>query len=289
MADTGGRFGGHRSGRYPGEGWGIGPRVVMTLVIAVILLPLGLVFLYAFATKWFANQWWWPQEMGLRWVLSVFSTDNIVAGLVNSYAIAAATTVATLAITFPAAYVLGTEARHSAGWSARLVEAISTLPLAFPTITVALGLLPLYVALGLRSTYVGIVLCHMIMAVPYAMRAMVGSFLLVPRELEEAARNLGAPRLQVMRRIYLPLVWRGVLAAGIFAFSWSLNEFVLVLMLGFPSIETIPVQIYQFIGGYYLHPQRAAALGLFLLLPLLPLMYLTERLLKGSQVVPAGA
>lgn len=49
------------------------------------------------------------------------------------------------------------------------------------------------------------------------------------------------------------------------------------------------MQIYQFVGGYYLHPQRAAALGLFLLIPALLLMYIVERLLKGSTVVPAGA
>ena len=252
-------------------------------------MPLCLVFVYAFATKWFANHWWWPQEMGTKWILSIFQTDNLINSLVNSYLLATLTTIATIAITFPAAYVLGTRARASTGWPATLVENLSNLPLAFPTITVALGLLPLYAALGLMATFGGIVLCHMIMAVPYALRAMVGSFLLVPPEYEEAARNLGATRFYVMRKIYLPLVWRGVLAAGIFAFSWSLNEFVLVLLLGFPDIETIPVQIYQFVGGYYLHPQKAAALGLFLLIPALGLMYVVERMLKGASVVPAGA
>ena len=270
-------------------GWGWWPVAVITTVIFLILVPLCLVFVYAFATKWFANHWWWPQEMGTKWILSIFQTDNLINSLVNSYLLATLTTIATIAITFPAAYVLGTRARASTGWPATLVENLSNLPLAFPTITVALGLLPLYAALGLMATFTGIVLCHMIMAVPYALRAMVGSFLLVPPEYEEAARNLGATRLYVMRRIYLPLVWRGVLAAGIFAFSWSLNEFVLVLLLGFPDIETIPVQIYQFVGGYYLHPQKAAALGLFLLIPALGLMYVVERMLKGASVVPAGA
>ena len=259
------------------------------LLVLIILLPLGLVFLYAFSTKWYATHWWWPQEMGTKWLLSIFQSENLVNSLINSYALAIFTTLATLAITFPAAYVLGTRARDATGWSASVVETLSNLPLAFPTITVALGLLPLYSALGLMGSFSGIVLCHMIMAVPYALRAMVGSFLLVPSELEEAARNLGASRLYVMRKIYPPLVWSGVLAAGIFAFSWSLNEFVLVLMLGFPDIETIPVQIYQFVGGYYLHPQKAAVLGLFLLLPALALMYVVERLLKGASVVPAGA
>lgn len=270
-------------------GWGWWPVAVITTVILAILVPLCLVFVYAFATKWFANHWWWPQEMGTKWILSIFQTDNLINSLVNSYLLATLTTIATIAITFPAAYVLGTRARASTGWPATLVENLSNLPLAFPTITVALGLLPLFAALGLMATFTGIVLCHMIMAVPYALRAMVGSFLLVPPEYEEAARNLGATRFYVMRRIYLPLVWRGVLAAGIFAFSWSLNEFVLVLLLGFPDIETIPVQIYQFVGGYYLHPQKAAALGLFLLIPALGLMYVVERMLKGASVVPAGA
>ena len=270
-------------------GWGSWPVIVMATVTLLILVPLCLVFVYAFATKWFANHWWWPQEMGTKWILSIFQTDNLINSLFNSYLLATLTTIATILITFPAAYVLGTRARASTGWPASVVENLSNLPLAFPTITVALGLLPLYAALGLMATFGGIVLCHMIMAIPYALRAMVGSFLLVPPEYEEAARNLGATRFYVMRRIYLPLVWRGVLAAGIFAFSWSLNEFVLVLLLGFPDIETIPVQIYQFVGGYYLHPQKAAALGLFLLIPALGLMYIVERMLKGASVVPAGA
>lgn len=277
------------AGRRRGEGWGLVPLLVVGSVVVTILIPLVLVFLYAFATRWFATQWWWPQEFGLRWVLSVFQTDNLVRALFNSYLLAALTTLGTLAITFPAAYVLGTRARAATGWPARFVESLSNLPLAFPTITVALGLIPLYAWLGLLSTFGGIVLCHMIMAAPYALRAMIGSFVMIPPEYEEAARNLGAGRLTVLRAIYLPLVWRGMLAAAIFAFSWSLNEFVLVLLLGFPDIETIPVQIYQFVGGYYLHPQRAAALGLFLLIPALLLMYIVERLLKGSTVVPAGA
>ena len=271
------------------EGWNIWAYGIVGMAVILILVPLGLVFLYAFATKWFASSPWWPQEMGTKWLLSIFQTENLVNSLLNSYLLAALTTVATLALTFPAAYVLGTRARHAAGWPGRAIETFANLPLAFPTITVALGLLWLYRTTGLTNTYLGVMLAHMIMAVPYAMRAMIGAFMMVPPEYEEAARNLGASRFQVMRRIYLPLVWRGVLAAGIFAFSWSLNEFVLVLMLGFPDIETIPIQIYQFVGGYYLHPQKAAVLGLFLLIPALGLMYAVERLLKGTSVVPAGA
>ncbi|MGE0716028.1 MAG: ABC transporter permease [Alphaproteobacteria bacterium] len=264
-------------------------RAILALVALLILLPVLVVFLYAFATKWFPSHWWWPQEFGTRWFERLLGLGNIVNAMINSYMIAAIVTVVTLLVTFPAAYVFGARTRRSNSRLIALVEGFSSVPLAFPTIAVGIGLLPVYAKMGLLSSLPGVVAAHMIMAVPYALRAMVGSFIMVPPEYEEAARNLGAGRLHVLRRVYLPLVWPGVMAGGIFAFSWSLNEFVLILLLGYPAIETIPVQIYQFVGGYYLHPQQAAALGLFLLVPTLALMVLVESTVRGSTVVPAGA
>jgi putative spermidine/putrescine transport system permease protein len=262
--------------------------LVLGFVAWLILFPVIVVFLYAFATKWFPAHWWWPQEFGLRWFHKILTSNNILTAMINSYVIATIVTLATIAITFPAAYVFGARTQGRNGRFIQLVEGFSNVPLAFPTITVGIAILPFYAKLGLLATFPGVVLAHMIMAVPYALRAMVTSFLMVPPEYEEAARSLGAGRALILRKIYLPLVWPGVMAGGIFAFSWSLNEFVLILLLGYPSIETIPVQVYQFVGGYYLHPQQAATLGLFLLLPTLALMFLVERTVKNSSVVPAG-
>jgi putative spermidine/putrescine transport system permease protein len=266
----------------------VGNGAVLALVCFLILFPVCVVFLYAFAVKWFPSHWWFPQEFGTRWFERLLGIGNIVNSMINSYVIAAAVAIATILLTFPAAYVFGARTRHDNSRWARAIEAFANLPLAFPTITLALGLYPVYQKLGLLSSLPGAVLAHMIMAVPYALRAQVSAFLLVPPEYEEAARNLGASRGYILRKIYLPLIWPGVMAGAIFAFSWSLNEFVLVLLLGYPNIETIPVQIYQFVGGYYLHPQQAAALGLFLLIPTLALMFIAEKTLKSSTVVPAG-
>jgi putative spermidine/putrescine transport system permease protein len=265
------------------------PWLVIALTVWIIIFPVFVVFEYAFATKWFPSHWWFPQEFGTRWFERILGINNIVAAMINSYIIAFAVTLATMVITFPAAYVFGARTQAANGRLVQLVEGFSNIPLAFPTITVGIALLPVYAKLGLLSTFTGTVLAHMIMAVPYALRALVSSFLMVPPEYEEAARNLGAGRAYILRRIYLPLVWPGVMAGAIFAFSWSLNEFVLVLLLGYPKIETIPVQVYQFVGGYYRHPQQAAALGLFLLIPTLLLMFIVERTTRSSPVVPAGA
>ena len=190
-------------------GWGSWPVIVIATVTLLILVPLCLVFVYAFATKWFANHWWWPQEMGTKWILSIFQTDNLINSLVNSYLLATLTTIATIAITFPAAYVLGTRARgldRLAGDSGReSVEPAAGLPDHHRRPGAASALR--------RSGTDGHV--HRHHALPHdhgrALRAQGDGRELPARaapEYEEAARNLGATRFYVMRRIYLPLVWR---------------------------------------------------------------------------------
>jgi ABC-type spermidine/putrescine transport system permease subunit II len=262
--------------------------IVLSFFTFYLCVPLLVVFLYAFATKWFASHWWFPQEFGLKWFAEILLVGDVLRVILQSYLIATLVMLCTLLICLPAGYVFGSRAILETGGTTRVVEHLSNLPLAFPTITIGIGLLPVYAKFGLLGTIPGIVLGHMIMAVPYALRSIVGAYLMVPVDLEQAARNLGANRFYILRRIYLPLIWPGILAGGIFSFTWSLNEFVLTLLLGMPTIETLPVQIYQMVGGYYLQANMAAALSFFLLIPSFGLMFIVEKTLKTSMIAPAG-
>jgi len=253
---------------------------VITLVTLYVFLPLFIVVEYAFAKKWYPSHWWFPQELGVSHFVEMFALSNVGKSLFLSYVIASFVTLFTLIIALLAGYVLGTRAFRETFKSVRLVESLSNIPLAFPAITLGLGLYPIYADLGILNTIPGVIFAHMVRSVPYALRSIVGAFLTIPPDYEEAARNLGSGRLRIIRKIYLPLVWPGMLAGAVFAFTWSLNEFVLTLFLGYPQIETMPVQIYYYVGGYYLQPQTAAALSLFLLIPSLFLMYLVEMISK---------
>ena len=116
-----------------------------------------------------------------------------MTAMINSYLIASIVTVATMAITFPAAYVFGARTQTSNGRIIQLVEGFSNIPLAFPTITVGIALLPVYSKLGLLSTFTGTVLAHMIMAVPYALRALVSSVPMVPTRVRGGRQRISVP------------------------------------------------------------------------------------------------
>ena len=251
--------------------------LILGLVLVYLFLPMVVLFEYAFAEVWYAYKLF-PNRLGLKWFAWVLRHYDTRMAFIYSYTLAPLVMLATLALCIPAGYVLGTKRTRLS----LITETLVNMNMALPVIVIGIGLLPLYTYLGLLNNYWALIPAHMIGAIPYTLRSVTAAFMQIPRDLEDAARNLGATRLQVIRKIYIPLVWRGILVGGIFAFSWSLNEFVLTLLLGFPGVKTLPVAIYEYVGGYYLTPQPAAALSIFIVVPSIFIAFLLEKYLQIS-------
>jgi spermidine/putrescine transport system permease protein len=63
----------------------------------------------------------------------------------------------------------------------------------------------------------------------------------------DAARDLGATRLQAFWKILLPLLAPGILAGGLLAFTLSIDDFVVTFFVKGPGSDTLPVVIYSMI------------------------------------------
>ncbi len=257
--------------------------LVIGFVVFYMVFPIFVLLEYAFAEVWYAYQLF-PTKLGFKWFSWVLRHYDTRMAIIYSYTLAPLAMLATLALCIPAGYVLGTRRTKLS----LLTENLVNMNMALPVIVIGTGLLPLYFKLGLLNNYWAIIPAHMIGAIPYTLRSITAAFMQVPRDLEEVARVLGATKIQVIRKVYLPLTWRGILAGGIFAFSWSLNEFILTLLLGFPTIKTLPIAIYEYVGGYYLTPQPAAALSLLILIPSIFIAIFLEKYVKVSLGMGGG-
>jgi multiple sugar transport system permease protein len=97
---------------------------------------------------------------------------------------------------------------------------------------------------GLYDTPYALVLTYPTFLVPFATWLLIGYFKSIPYELEECALIDGASRLQILRRITLPLAVPGLISAGIFAFTLSWNEFIYALaFISSTEKKTVPVAI----------------------------------------------
>ncbi|BBK37191.1 ABC transporter permease [Allostella sp. ATCC 35155] len=98
--------------------------------------------------------------------------------------------------------------------------------------------------LGLFDSPLALILTYPTFLVPFCTWLLIGYFKSIPYELEECALIDGATRLQILRRITLPLAVPGLISAGIFSFTLSWNEFIYALaFIQSSENKTVPVAI----------------------------------------------
>ncbi len=177
-----------------------------------------------------------------RWFLVVFTRPELVAALTNSIVlgIVSATIGTALATLLALAY------RHPFTGNGALFYLIIA-PIILPSVVVGVILLVFFGLLKIPlSLWTTALVAHVTWVLPFSFLSLYPVMHRFDRSLEEAAGDLGATRAVVFRRILFPLIRPGIIAAWLFAFSLSFDEFIRTLFLtGFE--RTLPVQFWYMI------------------------------------------
>lgn len=247
-----------------------------SFIVALALVPVALLVVWSFARAWY-----WPALLPREWNLRawdyVFSpTSDILTSLTTSLIIAFAVTACALLVAMPAARAL---ALHEFSGKRAVIFAL-LLPVLAPPLASAMGMHSLFLRYGLADTMAGVILVHLIPAVPYATLMLMGSFSRLDPELEAQARTLGAGPLSVWRYVTLPAIAPGLAVAAAFAFLISWSQYLITLLVGGGRIVTLPLTLVAF--------QRSgdeaitAALSLVFLAPTLILFAVVARFLRDD-------
>lgn len=259
------------------------PRAIALGLLAFIIFgPLTNLFLWAVTERWYFPHAL-PLEYGLSYWGRVFSPrGTAMESLTNSILVAFLTVALAMALAVPAGYAL---ARLRLPLRA-LIMLTFLIPQAFPNLPVYVNIARLFYQSGLNGTIAGVVLVHVTHGLVYAVWIATAAFASIDRELEEAARSIGASPLRTFRDVTLPLAAPGLLASAIFVFLESLDEFTGSYFVGAPDVNTMPLLLYTAsAGGNY---QIASITAVLLLLPSVGFMLVIERFLKSDVLSKVG-
>ena len=158
-----------------------------------------------------------------------------------------------------------------------------------PSLALILPFFIVFRTFGLIDTRTALVIAYCSLILPLSTWIMKGYFEGLPPNLEKAALVDGCTRLQAIRRIIMPVARPGRVAAGIFCFLVSWNEFIFALILtGTPNAQTIPVIIAGFLVQlrFYDYGPMFAASVLAVVPPVVIALafqrYLVRGMLSGS-------
>jgi multiple sugar transport system permease protein len=213
----------------------------VAVVLIVALTPYVWMFLTSLKSRMDAlsDTPVWLFDPTLEHYPEVFVRKKYLPLVWNSVFIALGSTLLSLAVGVPAAYVF---ARHEFRAKEDLFFFFLTTRMA-PAISIVVPMFLLLSRLGLTDTHAAVILAHSTFNLSLVVWMMRGFFADIPPEMDEAAQLDGHSRAGAFVRVLLPLAAPGMAATAVLCFILSWNEFLYAFILAAFESRTLTVAI----------------------------------------------
>lgn len=208
----------------------------------VALLSVPLVVLVGVSLNAGVEQVFPPQGLSLRWYYNLANRDGFIAAAKLTMGLAAFSA----AVSVVVALLAGIALVRGAFPGKDLILTVLLSPLIVPQVVVGMGFLTALSAAGIFSSVISLAILHCVITLPFALRVVVAALAGASRSLEEAAQSLGATPVQAFVKVTVPLIRPGLVAAGIFAFVTSFENFTASQFLVWDR-TTLPVELYTYV------------------------------------------
>ncbi len=212
-----------------------------TLFVTFMVAPIAIVVVVAFTPEGYLSI---PTErLSLRWFRAIGDYPEFITAFWRSVWLGAVSSAIAVGFSVPAALAI---ARYRfAGREA--LTALLMSPLMIPHVVLGIAFLRFFTEIGIGGTYTGLILSHIVVVLPFALRLTLASAIGLDRSLEQAAISLGASEMTLVRRITLPLILPGLASGWALAFINSFDEVTMTVFVAAPGTETLPVRMFLYI------------------------------------------
>jgi len=215
----------------------------ITMVIFLYLPSLCITLASLTSSRYFLfpiKRWgldWWHKTLDSIQIHQILETSILIAAVVTAIAVVLA---------FFGALAFARYDWRGRSWYQKAI----LLPIFFPQSVLGLALLLWFNALGLSLSWQTAVFAHLVWVVPVVTLVIAIQVYSFDPALEEAAYDLGASRLQVLREVTLPVLLPGIFSGSLFAFLLSWGNFPLSLFTT-GADTTVPEYLYaKMVAGY---------------------------------------
>jgi putative spermidine/putrescine transport system permease protein len=256
--------------------------VVIAGICVVVVLPILPLLIQSFSRQWFYPALV-PPALDLRaWRYILAPEARVLRATLNSLAIALIVTILCILIGVPAGRGLAAAAPKFR----RRAEFLFLAPMIVPSLAVALGLHVSFLRLGLADRMLGVIIAHLLPALPYMVLVMTSTFASAEQELESQARTLGSGPITAFLLVGVRSALPGIVTGSLFVFLISWSQYALTLLIGGGRVLTLPLVLFAFASAGDM--SLTAALAIVFLIPAIIILAFTSRFLTGRSVSLGG-
>ncbi|WMY96274.1 MAG: spermidine/putrescine ABC transporter permease PotC [Arsenophonus sp.] len=148
-----------------------------------------------------------------------------------------------------------------------------------PDIVMAISLLLLFISLGISLGFLSLLFAHITFSLPFVVMNVYARLKDFDVKMLEAARDLGANEIIILKNVILPLVLPAVISAWLLSFTLSMDDVIISSFVTGPNYEILPLKIYSMVK-IGISPEINALATILLLFSLL-LVFFSKWILKN--------
>ncbi len=214
------------------------PIAYLVIALSFIYLPVVVLVLFSFQDGTLPV---FPfKGPSLQWYEKMFSNQRLVESLLNSVLVAVLSSLVTTLLGFLAAYGMARRTPRFAGGIRFLLMA----PLTVSYLIIGMGLLITLNLIGISKSLFAVGLGHVVINLPLCFAVIYSQFGDHLRNIEWAARDLGANDTQTLLRVIAPIMKPSLLASFCLSVTLSWDEFIIAFLLSRFDV-TLPVIIFE--------------------------------------------
>lgn len=249
-------------------------RAVAIAVMVFLYLPIAVVIMLSFTPQTTPT---FPMPgVSLRWYDALIQDTAMLNALVFSAQLAVVSTIGSSIIGGLAAFgIVRSDFSQSLLDDGKL-RLLFSLPILIPWIITGIGGLVFFNVIGIFGSFSSYVIGHILITLPFTTLVVAAGLDGFDMSLEEAARNLGATKRRAYLEVTLPAIMPSIIAAMLFAFILSFNNFIHTFFWLSFTDQTLPVYIFGLLRRTY--DPSLNAIGTLLIVFSLALTITAERI-----------
>jgi len=212
----------------------------MTVIYAWLYIPIVILIINSFNQSRFGINW---QGFSTQWYSLLLHNDSLIEAAKHSLIMAVlSATFATLigSLTAVALYRYRFRGKPFVGGMLFVV-------MMSPDIVMAISLLVLFMLLGISLGFWSLLFSHITFCLPFVVITVFARLKGFDVRMLEAAKDLGASEITILRKIILPLALPAVAAGWLLSFTLSMDDVVVSSFVTGPSYEILPLKIYSMV------------------------------------------
>ncbi|WON78485.1 spermidine/putrescine ABC transporter permease PotC [Serratia sp. UGAL515B_01] len=243
----------------------------MTLIYAYLYIPIVILIVNSFNTSRFGISW---KGFTTNWYNTLINNDSLLQAAGHSLIMATlSASFATLIGSLTAVALYRYRFRGKPFVSGMLFVVMMS-----PDIVMAISLLVLFMVLGVSLGFWSLFFSHITFCLPFVVITVYSRLKGFDVRMLEAARDLGASEIVILRKIILPLAMPAIAAGWLLSFTLSMDDVVVSSFVTGPSYEILPLKIYSMVK-VGVSPEVNALATILLLLSLI-LVFTSQIILR---------